>query len=172
MKKIFLSLFALSAMYGYAQKTINIFNYTNYNLSNYLVGSNQANSCYPSVTGYNSIPVPPLGAVSYTGYYNSQTQSPPITSWNVELSSTSGTIVQASTSPLLISLGNTTDWMMNKFHIDDPSGAPLYWSGASIGTLSCGSPIITDLLPSASTPWSFNGAFWFVASGQTYFVIQ
>lgn len=171
MKKIFLSLFAMSTLQIYAQKTINIFNYTAYNLSNSLVGSDQTNNCYPSISGTNHpIPVPSLGAVSYTGYYNSQLQSPPITSWDVLLAPNNGSI-QPSTSPLLIALGASTDWMMNKFSLSDPSGAPLYYSGASIGTIGCGTPLVSTLTPTPTTPYPFE-AFWFTAGGQTYFVVQ
>lgn len=171
MKKIFLSLFAMSTLQIYAQKTINIFNYTPYNLTNYLVGADQTNNCYPSISGTNyPIPVPPLGAVSYTGYYNSQLQNPGINSWDVILAPNNGS-TQPSTSPLLIALGASTDWMMNKFYVSDPSGAPLYYSGASIGTLSCGAPLISTLTPTSTTPYPFE-AFWFVAGGQTYFVLQ
>ncbi len=171
MKKIFLSLFAMSTLQIYAQKTINIFNYTPYNLTNYLVGADQTNNCYPSISGTNyPIPVPPSGAVSYTGYYNSQLQNPGINSWDVILAPNNSS-TQPSTSPLLIALGASTDWMMNKFYVSDPSGAPLYYSGASIGTLSCGAPLISTLTPTSTTPYPFE-AFWFVAGGQTYFVLQ
>ncbi|WEK71036.1 MAG: hypothetical protein P0Y62_05625 [Candidatus Chryseobacterium colombiense] len=171
MKKIILSLFVLSTLQIYAQKTINIFNYTGYNLINSLVASDQANNCYPSVSGTNyPIPVPPLGAVSYTGYYNSQLQNPPINSWDVVLAPNNGS-VQPSTSPVLIALGASTDWMMNKFYVYDPNGAPLYYSGASIGTISCGTPLVSTLIPTSTTPYPFE-AFWFVAGGQTYFVLQ
>ncbi|MEN4761205.1 MULTISPECIES: hypothetical protein [unclassified Chryseobacterium] len=171
MKKLILPLFLASALGLSAQKKINIFNYTAYNLSNSLVGSNQANNCYPSVSGTNHpIPVAPGGAVTYNGYYGSHLQNPPINSWNVELSPTSSS-TQPSTSPLLITLGNTTDWMMNKFSLSDPSGAPLYYSGASIGMIGCNTPVISDLTPSAATPYPFT-AFWFPVGNETYFVIQ
>ncbi|MCA6068196.1 hypothetical protein JI747_013460 [Chryseobacterium sp. RG1] len=171
MKKIFLSLFVMSTLQIYAQKTINIFNYSSYNLINSLVGADQTNNCYPSISGTNyPIPVPPSGAVSYTGYYNSQLQSPSINTWDVILAPNNGS-VQPSNSPLLIALGASTDWMMNKFYVSDPSGAPLYYSGASIGTIGCGNPLVTSLTPTPTTPYPFE-AFWFVAGGQTYFVIQ
>ena len=142
----------MSTLQIYAQKTINIFNYTPYNLTNYLVGADQTNNCYPSISGTNyPIPVPPLGAVSYTGYYNSQLQNPGINSWDVILAPNNGS-TQPSTSPLLIALGASTDWMMNKFYVSDPSGAPLYYSGASIGTLCCGAHLIWTLTPTSRTP--------------------
>ena len=171
MKKIFLSLFVISTLQIYAQKTINIFNYTSYNLINTLVGADQTNGCYPSISGTNyPIPVPPSGAVSYTGYYNSQLQSPGINSWDVTLAPNNGS-TQPSTSPVLIALGASTDWMMNKFYVYDPSGAPLYYSGASIGTIGCGTALVSSLTPTPATPYPFQ-AFWFVAGGQTYFVLQ
>lgn len=172
MKKIFLTLFAMTGLTLCAQQTINIMNYTAYNLSNSLMGSDQTNNCYPNISGTNHpVMVPPGGAVSYTGYYNSQLQSPPINSWAVILSSTSSLPSQPSTSPVLIPLGSTTTWQMNKFAVYDPSGTPLYYSGASIGTIGCNTPIITDVTPTPTSPYVFS-AYWFTAGGQTYFVIQ
>ena len=173
MKKICLALFALSTLQSYAQGTINIFNYTAYNLHNSLVGSDPTNSCYPNVNGSNHpVPVPPGGAVTYTGYYNSQLQSPPITTWQIQLNATSGLIPQPATAGILLTLATTTKWQLNKFSLDDPSGAPLYYSGASIGDLNCSGVPITSLAPTPAIPYAFNGAFWFESGGQTYFVVQ
>lgn len=172
MKKLLFSVMALSAVTSYGQSKLNIFNYTAYNLSNYLVGSNQANNCYPNISGTSyPVMVPPSGAVVYNGYYNSYLQSPSITSWSVQLSAGGSTTSQPSSSGLLITLGTATRWQMNKFFVDDPSGAPLYYSGASIGTISCNSTPILNLTPSATTPYPFD-AFWFEVGNDTYFVIQ
>lgn len=172
MKKLFLSLFIMSAFSLHAQKTIHIYNYSNYNLINYLVGANQANAnCYPTISGTNyPVPVPPHSYMTYKGYYNSQLQSPPINSWTVQLAQNSST-TQPASSPVLTPLGSTTDWMMNKFYVEDPSGAPLLYSGASIGTLGCNTPIITNVSPTLTMPYVFD-AFWFVSGGETFFVIQ
>ncbi|WP_157886086.1 hypothetical protein [Chryseobacterium glaciei] len=172
MKKIFLSLFAMIAIGLHAQNKMNIFNYTAYNLSNFLVGSDQTNNCIPNISGTNyPVMVPPMGAVTYNGYYNSHLQSPPINTWTVQINPTTTLPPQAPTSPLLISLGSVTKWQMNKFFVDDPSGAPLYYSGASIGMIGCNTPIISTLTPTAAQPFPFN-AFWFDVGTDTYFIIQ
>ncbi|SHK33685.1 hypothetical protein [Chryseobacterium polytrichastri] len=172
MKKIFMSLFIMSVFSLHAQKTINIFNYSDYNVINYLVGANQTNAnCYPTISGTNyPVPVPPLGAVSYNGYYNSQLQSPPINSWTVQLALNNSTIQPAS-SPVLMPLGSTTDWMMNKFYVEDPNGTPLNYSGSSIGTLTCNTPVINSVESTPTRPYEFN-AYWFVSGGETFFIIQ
>ncbi|MEN4761212.1 hypothetical protein ABEG63_12825 [Chryseobacterium sp. C39-AII1] len=173
MKKILLSLFVTSTLGLCAQGKLNIFNYSSYRLSNYLVGSNQANNCYPNVSGTNyPLLVPPNTNISYDSYSTSNLTNPPINSWTVQLNASSGTLPPQipGASPLLNVLGTTTKWQMNKFYVEDPSGAPLYYSGASIGNIDC-NVTITDLIPSAATPYPFS-AFWFDVGNDTYFVIQ
>ncbi|OCA75951.1 hypothetical protein BBI01_04435 [Chryseobacterium artocarpi] len=173
MKKILLSIFAISSFGLYAQKTIHVFNYTNFNLVNTLLGADQSNSnCFPSIQGTNyPIPVAPQGTVTYKSYRHSDTKVPPINSWTV----TSGiNIVNtlAAADPQLDNLGIVTDWMLNKFYVADPGGGPLLNSGASIGTIGCNGQLVTHLQNTSSTPYAFNDAFWFVSAGETYFVIQ
>ncbi|SIT08506.1 hypothetical protein SAMN05421786_10568 [Chryseobacterium ureilyticum] len=173
MKKILVSLFVMGALHVSAQKTINIFNYTSLNLINFLGAGDQSSpNCYPLITGgHHPVPVPPMGAVSYNGYYNSHLQNPPIDRWDVILSLNNGS-VQPATSPVLMALGSATDWMFSKFTVEDPNGTPLPYSGETIGTTGCNLPIITHLQKSVARPYPFSDAFWFVSAGQTYFVIQ
>lgn len=172
MKKLFFSVLVMSVLPLCAQKNIHIFNYSNLNLVNTLLGADQSNSnCFPTIQGTNyPIPVVPHGAVTYKSYRHSDTQVPPINSWTV----TSGiNIVNtlAAPDPQLDNLGIATDWMMNKFYVEDPNGGSLPYSGASIGTIGCNGQLVTNLQPTPSSPYPFE-AFWFVAGGETYFTIQ
>lgn len=166
MKKTLLTIFVIGALQLSAQKTINIFNNTKYNLHNALMGADQTNSnCYPSLFGVSNVPVPPGGAVSYTGYYN----NPSIPTWSVTFAVNNITNIP-TTSPVLTPLGMSTDWMMNKFFLSDPNGGTIPYNNETIGTVGCGLPIITEIHPTPSIPYSFN-AFWYVVGGQTYFNI-
>ncbi|MEN4761208.1 hypothetical protein ABEG63_12805 [Chryseobacterium sp. C39-AII1] len=171
MKKLFLSLFLTSTLGLYAQGTINIFNYTNYRLSNDLVGSNQASNCYPSISGTNyPIMVQPGASVSYTGYATSHLQNPPINSWNVQLSASSSPTIQPAGAPILNTLAAITKWQMTKFYVEDPSGAPIPVNSGMLGNIDC-TTMVTELQPSATTPYTFSG-FWFEIGNETYFIIQ
>lgn len=180
MKKIFLSLFAMSSFGLYAQKTIHVFNYTNFNLINTLLGADQTNSsCFPSIQGTNyPIPVPPQGIAQYKGYKDSNIplpaapQSPPINAWDVTFAVNNVIYQMPANSNVLGPLALSTDWMLNKFYVADPGGGPLLNSGASIGTIGCNGQLVTHLQNTSSTPYAFNDAFWFVSAGETYFVIQ
>ncbi|OCA75949.1 hypothetical protein BBI01_04425 [Chryseobacterium artocarpi] len=170
MKKILFSIFAICTLQLSAQKTINIFNNTKYNLHNALMGADQTNSnCYPSLFGVSNTPVPSGGAVSYTGYYNNS-PNPSIPTWSVTLA-VNNVSNMPTNSPVLTPLGMATDWMMNKFFLSDPNGATIPYNNETIGTIGCGLPIITEIHPTPSIPYPFN-AFWFVVGGQTYFNIE
>lgn len=155
----------------FSQGKIHIFNYTQYNLYNALVGSDAGNNCYPSVNGTNHpVPVPPGGAVTYDGYYLSGNKVPPINQWTVYFAG-GGVSMQQHSAPVLINLGLTTTWQMNKFTADDVNGNSIPYSGNSIGTIACGTAVVDYVGPTPGYPIPYE-AFWFTAGGETYFVIQ
>ncbi|MGL6126668.1 hypothetical protein [Chryseobacterium artocarpi] len=174
MKKLFLSLLVASSFSMYAQKTINMFNYTSYIVTNSFGGGDIGTySCLPLIESRNTIP--PGGTAIYTGYYNSHIppatnpSNPPIDSWMVKLGA-GNAVPQPSTSPMLIPLGSSTDWVLNKFGITDPNSGTFY-GGDTVGGGCYNNPVITQVNSSPSSPVTYQ-AVWFTAGGQTYFVIQ
>ena len=155
-----------------AQGTINIFNYTGYDLSNSLIAySSSSAGCYPYVSGTNH-PIPVVGgggSVQYNSFNTSQTNTPPISQWTVYNATSAST--QTAPSPILGVLSGVTTWQSNKFSVNYPGGTGVLYGGASIGVITCGTPAVTTLTPTPAIPYPFT-AFWFTAGGATYFVLQ
>lgn len=173
MKKILLTILLSVSIALFSQGKINVFNYSSYNLFNSLVGSDANSNCFPSITGNNHpIPVPPLGAVTYSGYYQSGFQSPPILTWMIYTAG-GGVSSQVHSNPILANpiFALNTSWQLNKFFVEDINGNVVPYGGNSIGTLGCNTPLIDYVGPSPGNPIPYE-AFWFVASGETFFIIQ
>jgi len=171
MKKILFSVAIILSGSSFAQGTINIFNYTTYDLSNSLVASNSSSGCSPSVSGSNHpIPVAGGGSVQYDSFNTSPTKTPPINTWTI-YSSSGVPSTQTAPSPILGVLSGVTTWQMNKFSVHYPGGSAVPYGGASIGVITCGAPAVTTLAPTPAIPYPFQ-AFWFTAGGETYFVLQ
>ena len=173
MKKILFSLAVILGGILSAQGTINIFNYTtSFNLSNSLVAYNSTSpGCYPSISGTNHpVPVPSGGSVQYTNFNTTPADYPPINTWTI-YSATGAPSVQTPFSPILSVLSGTTTWQLNKFSLSDPTGAPVPYGGATIGVIGCGTPLVSTISPTPAIPYPFQ-AFWFIAGGQTYFIVQ
>lgn len=164
---------ALLCSFAFGQGKMNIFNYTAYNLSNSLVGSNQTANCVPSFNGTNHpipvVPNVPAGtAVTYDGYYLSGLQNPPINTWTIYTAG-GGVTTQNHNSPILnTGYATTTTWQLNKFSLDYVTGGGVPYGGGTVGRIACNTPV-TDYAGGA--PWAYD-AFWFVSAGETFFIIQ
>lgn len=172
MKNIFIILMLIVAKVAYGQGSMFIYNYTNYNLYNTLVGSNQNANCIPSLSGTNyPTPVPTGSSVTYTGYYQSGLQNPPIMKWEMLLQN--GSSVQNHVSPILntVPIKNNTSWQMNKFFVQDSNGNSVPFGGNSIGVINCNTPVIDYIGPTPGNPIPYE-AFWFAVGNDTYFIIQ
>lgn len=174
MKKYISITLILICSFAFGQGKINIFNYTQYNLSNSLVGYNSSSAnCLPSFNGTNHpVPVPPNvpsgTAVTYNGYYQSGFVNPPIPSWTVYTASGAVT-TQLHSNPILNTpYATTTSWQFNKFSLNYVSGASVPYGGGSVGNIACGAPVVDY---AGGPPWAYE-AFWFVSGGETYFIIQ
>lgn len=144
MKKILLLLFALFGIYGYSQKTLEIYNFTPYTVVIVDMSTN-ASGAYPefrpNLSIVNFIPLAPganytlTNTASLTRFpFESPTSVPYIPSW---IRMTSATASTGLTSPVAWVLGNPQVFNWVAFRVLDPLGG-------SAGTVGVANPLITS----------------------------
>lgn len=140
MKKILLLLFALFGIYGYSQKTLEIYNFTPYTVVIVDMSTN-ASGAYPefrpNLSIINFIPLAPGASYTLTNTasltrfpFESSTSVPYIPSW---IRMTSPTASTGLTSPVAWVLGNPQVFNWVAFRVLDPLGG-------SAGTVGVANP--------------------------------
>jgi hypothetical protein len=144
MKKLLLILFALFGIYGYSQKTLEIYNFTPYTVVIVDMSTN-ASGTYPefrpNLSIVNFIPLAPganytlTNTASLTRFpFESPTSVPYIPNW---IRMTSATASTGLTSPVAWVLGNPQVFNWVAFRVLDPPGG-------SAGTVGVANPLITS----------------------------
>jgi hypothetical protein len=178
MKKIISFLASFCTVLFFAQSgpgTMFVYNFSNYKVDITFVGNSDTANCLPSLSGTMDTPLMPNDAVKYLEYFGSGYMNPSISKWETTLvSGQSNSTPTYHTSQLLQSppITNNVKWALAKFNVNLPNG------GFSIGKFGCGAnSYLINYVGGNSIPQPPTGtypieAFWFVASGDTYFVIQ
>lgn len=161
MKKTTLLFALIISSIFYAQGTLHIFNYTNYNID-YTIWAQDEN-CYNSIEGYSSLHAG--DAITYNNFIDVQpTNSPHVNHWTNSTPNTTQPqeIDFNAMPPFLFNLfTSSTQWKGIKFNTNTPYG------GNSLGS-SCGTPLIASV-GGGNIPYNAN---WYYIGGEYYIIIQ
>lgn len=147
----------------YSQGTINVFNFSNYDAVGRLAVKGKQ-TCFPYAIGsYN------IDANDQFSFTDMQYSSPYITNWSVIAQQGAQTQNSSPPSGVLSVLSSLTDWDYSWLTTFDNgvNTGDNFWMGYP--NISCSSNLVNNF---QQGNYNNTQAFWFVANGQTYLIVQ